>query len=393
MSKTANDTLDTFEGWENATDIDFFGEAPEEVKDEATKLLEEVEKADIETTVEDKKKKTDPKADETKKGDEPEIDFFGDAGEEDDTKTKSKASTDDNDEEDDTPVALSDKAVLTYLKSKNLANFELNEGEELTDELASELLEDSYEDAVEERVKSLMKDLPDTLKNFVKLATSGGDVNELISKMAISPTTKITKDLDLEDEKNQILVIKTLKATEGEDEDTTDTYIEFLKDSGKLKGVSEKSKDKIVAANAKQVADEAERTRQNKLAQKERQRQFKAELSEFIDTKDEIASMGINKVDKRNLPSYIADRNVKLEDGRVTTAMQKDLFNVLQDKDKTVILAKLLKNNFDFSEIIKAEKTKYTKEVKQGLSRSKSASSNTTKGSSHSGKGQLADYF
>ena len=393
MSKTANDTLDTFEGWENATDIDFFGEAPEEVKDEATKLLEEVEKADIETTVEDKKKKTDPKADETKKGDEPEIDFSGDAGEEDDTKTKSKASTDDNDEEDDTPVALSDKAVLTYLKSKNLANFELNEGEELTDELASELLEDSYEDAVEERVKSLMKDLPDTLKNFVKLATSGGDVNELISKMAISPTTKITKDLDLEDEKNQILVIKTLKATEGEDEDTTDTYIEFLKDSGKLKGVSEKSKDKIVAANAKQVADEAERTKQNKLAQKERQRQFKAELSEFIDTKDEIASMGINKVDKRNLPSYIADRNVKLEDGRVTTAMQKDLFNVLQDKDKTVILAKLLKNNFDFSEIIKAEKTKYTKEVKQGLSRSKSASSNTTKGSSHSGKGQLADYF
>lgn len=389
MSK---EKLDTFEGWENATDIDFFGEAPTEEKDDVAKVIEAVENADLEDLK--KKEETAEEVDGKKKPktevvEDPEHEFFGEKKE----TPEGTVSTETEEEEEDEEVAPSSKSVLTFLKDKKLVDYELEEGEELTDDLASEILEDSYDDSVEERVKGLMKDLPDTVKNLITFATSGGNVDAFISQLAKTPTVKITDSLDLEDEDNQRLVIRTQKAIEGEDNDTTESYIEFLKESGKLKATAEKTKVKIVKANAKTVSDAAENTKASKLAQKERQRDFKAELTEFIGGKEEISSMTINKIDKRKLPSYIADRNVKLEDGKLTTAMQRDLIAVLQDKDRTVILAKLLKNNFDFSEIIKAEKTKYSKEVKQGLSRSKGASKRTTKGSSHSGTKTLADYF
>jgi hypothetical protein len=390
MSETSK-TLENFEGFENASEIDFFGES---ATDTTVDVIEEVQKdtllpdGSIETTTDDKSKK-EPGNEEPIA---PEINFFG----ENDISSQETTTTeghDDNQDDtvDDEPEMVSHKSTLSFLKQKGLVEFELEDGEELTEQKAEEILEDSYDDAVENRVQELMSEMPDQVKNIVSYALNGGDVNNLMSKLVTQPTVKITKDLDLDSEDNQVMVIKAAQKAKGEDDETTNAYIDFLKDSGKLKTVSEKEHDKIVAAEGKLAAAEAKRISDNKKAAKENHRKFKNELSGFINESEKAGSFTLNKKDKKSLPSYIADRNVKLADGRQVTGMQEALYNALNDKEKTVQLAKILQNDFDFSEIAKAEKTKFTKEVKRDLNRSKKIPS--AKENSQNKKKQLADYF
>lgn len=393
-------TLENFEGFENASEIDFFGEGStdavevdnvvEEVKKDTLNLdgKKQPEEGGDDTKGEDGKEK--PKTEET-----PNIDFFGE-----DTTGSEKVDVDTedlediqgagNDTTDDEPETVSHKSTLSFLQSKGLVDFELEEGEELTEEKAEEILEDSIEESVEGRVQELMSEMPEEVKNIVKYALDGGDVNNLFSKLVAQPTVKITKDLDLEDEANQIMVVKASQKAKGEDDETADAYIEFLKESGKLKTVSEKEKDKIVDAQGKVAQAEAKKVADAKKAAKENHRKFKNELSGFINESEQVGNFTINKKDKRNLPSYIADRNVKLEDGRQVTGMQEALFKALNDKEKTVMLAKILQSDFDFSEIAKAEKTKFSREVKRDLNRSKKITPAT--GSSQKKK-PLAEYF
>ena len=147
-------TLDTFEGWENASEIDFFGEAPVEVKTSVDKVIEAVEAADIveKETVDKKEKKVDPKVEP-----EPEIDFF--TGPQQQSSTTEEAEEPDEVADDTLKGALSTKAIVEFLKSKEMIDFELEEGSELDDDLASEILEDNFDSGIEKRVGELIKDL------------------------------------------------------------------------------------------------------------------------------------------------------------------------------------------------------------------------------------------
>ena len=276
---------------------------------------------------------------------------------------------------------------MTKLKEKGLADFELEEGEELTDEMAEEILEDSYENAVEKRVGELFADIPQSVKDIVKFAIDGGNVDALFTKMKSQPALTITKDMDLEDETNQMSVIRLQKQAEGEDSETTETYIEFLKDSGKLKSMSEKVHAKLLENKNKVAKAEADRQAKIKEQNKKNERLFKKELTEFVNTTEQINGVALTKNDKKTLPNYMSEK-IKLEDGRVTTKMHQDLYNALQDKEKSALLAKILQSDFDFTDIAKAEKTKYSKEVKGDLNRSKKTTPQKT-----AKKKDLANYF
>lgn len=239
----------------------------------------------------------------------------------------------------------------------------------------------------------MFSEVPDSVKNLVKYAINGGNVEELFSKMASQPTSKITKDMDLEDEKNLAMIVKTSKKAEGEDDETTEAYIEFLKESGKLKAVASKMHEKIVEKDAELAAQEATKAAEQKRTLKERQRKFKNEMSSLVSETKEFNGVKLNDKDSKELPSYIADATVEMEDGRKVTNMQRDLFAALQDKNKTVLLAKILRDDFDFKDISKAEKTKYSREVKQNLQRSKTLAPSKSAGSSQRKAKALADFF
>merc|ERR1712086_398765 len=107
--------------------------------------------------------------------------------EEESKKTKSPASP--AQEEGDSISALA------LMKAKGLIEYELEEGETLTDIKASEILEDSMEGGFEARIEELFADLPDVVKEINKYALKGGDINVFLDAVSLNNAKGITSDM------------------------------------------------------------------------------------------------------------------------------------------------------------------------------------------------------
>lgn len=302
-------------------------------------------------------------------------------------------------EEDDSKPASTDngakfegKVALEYLKSKGLVDYELAEGEELTDELANEILEDSREDAILNAADEKIKALPTGLKQMIKIALEGGDFTGMFAQLANQAKKGITVDTDLAVEANQILVLQHDLEGQGYDQEYIDTHIEVLKDTGKLKLVSEKLKNKIIAEQEKVNEQEVAKATQQRQNNIENQRRYKTEASDYIKSVDNIKGIVINKKDKQELPAYMSDMNVKMADGRLVTKYQEELFSIFADKEKNTLLAKLIKTNFDFTSITNKTITDYSRSIKDEIQNNKNKTTVTeSRGSSRRPNKSLAD--
>ena len=381
---------------ENA--IDFFSDDNIEVivdepkpkdkdKDKKPVNLDEEEEEDIDDPA-SKKGKDDEEEEE-------DIDFFGgsDDEEEDDEEGKKKkaaASADEDDEEDDVNESSTIK-TLNFLKEKGLLEFELEDGEELTEERAEELLEDSYDSSVEKAIEEKLKDLPKPIKELNKFVLNGGDPAQFLSSLAQSSTSKIKPGLDLENEANQELVMRESLKADGYDDEYIDTQIDFLKDSKKLDKIAEKRYTKWEKDNEAAQASLAQQQAAARQKRKDNIRESKKAVSKMLSTNPEINDIKFDKKDIKEMPDYMFEPAYKLDNGREITEMEKDLMESMKDQNKMAVLAKMLKSNFDFESFKKDASDEVTKKVKSNLRRQKTGGAGKVKktGASKS----LADYF
>jgi hypothetical protein len=366
-------TIDQFAGWEDTSQQhDFFGE---------TNLVE-----DVVTTVE-KDDVVDPakKAEENAKAkeeqeliDEQFKEFSGVS------KVSSEEDDDDNSSKtEETASVVSPKTTLAFLKERGLVDYELEEGQELSDEDADNLLEDSWEKSVEAEVEATIKDLPDELKQLIKFASKGGDVGELLGKMVQHATSGINKNSDISNEDVQVLAVTMDLRNQGYDQEYIDDQIEFLKEKDKLEGIAKKSFDKIVAEQENETANQVQRQKEAIEYRKKQAREYKSNITTHINSLEDAGGLPISKQDKSILPTYISEPTVELQDGRVVSEMQADLFKVMADKDKIVLLAKLLKSDFDFSAIERKKQSQAARGIKDEIQRA-----DKTQRISNSGGGQ-----
>jgi len=262
---------------------------------------------------------------------------------------------------------------LEFLKSKGLVSFELEEGEELTDEIASEILEDSFDKAVEDRIIEEFKNLPQEVKDIVSFTRKGGNFTDLLASMSKINTSELKLDMDLDDEENQELVLKNTLLEEGLSNEDIETQIELLKDSGKLKRFAEVKFNNWKKNNEKLIERQIKEQEELNRANKEREKQYRKDIDTFIETSEELKGIKLSRKDKKELPSYIYEKSIKLDNGSYITQMQKDLYEITQDKENLVVLSKILKSGLDFSDIVKAAETKITKGLKNNLSRTKNS--------------------
>lgn len=335
---------------------EFFEQTSEEKID---KFFEE-EEGDIGSMEEDneKEKKEDPKK--SKKNEEEEI--FN--NEEEDIEKKEK-----NPEEITT---ISDVNIVMKLKERGLIDFDLEEGQELTEEEASDLLEESLEAAVQQNLADIFKDLHPIVKDFNKFVSDGGDPMEFIKTHKNHAEKGLSLGMDLSKDETQEKVLRILFAEEGLDDDLIDSQIDFLKDNGKLKNLSEKKYQtwsKSVAEEQKKLLEKQEEDKKNK---KEKEKKYRRDLADFIASNDTVGNLKLNKGDKNSLTSYIMDRNVKLQNGQFISSFYADLNSVLGNTEAIVQLAKLLKlrdkaGKFSFKEIEKDIETSVTKKIKDKI--------------------------
>ena len=354
-------TIDQFAGWEDTSQQhDFFGETNLEVD-----VVQAAVKDDI--TLEQEAAKEKEEKEEQELIDDQFKSF-----------EKESSKIDDEDDSDDkgTPASkkepvtnVNNKQTLEFLKEKGLVDYELEEGTELTEEDAENLLEDSWEKALEAEVEATIKDLPQDIKDLIKFASKGGNVGELLGKMVQHATSGITKNSDISNEDVQVLAVTMDLRNQGYDQEYIDDQIEFLKEKDKLEGIAKKSYDKIIAEQEAETAGQVQRQKETVELRKKQAREYKSNITTHINALEETNGLPISKQDKLSLPTYISEPNVELQDGRFVSEMQADLFKVMADKDKIVLLAKLLKTDFDFSAIERKKQTAAARGIKEEIQR------------------------
>lgn len=379
-------TIDQFGGWEDSSQQhDFFGE---------TNLVEDVVTTVEKDDVADPAKLEAAKEKENQEKEEQEI-----IDKQFETFVTPVSKEEDEDEDlvkgKESASIVSPKTTLAFLKEKGLVDYELEEGQELSDDDAENILEDSWEASLEKEVEATIKDLPDELKQLIKFATKGGDVGDLLGKMVQHATSGINKNSDMENEDVQVLAVTMDLRNQGYDQEEIDSQIEFLKEKDKLEGIAKKAFDRIVQAQEEETAGQVERQKQVIEHKKKAARDYKTNITSHINSLDETGGLPISKQDKTTLPTYISEPNVELQDGRFVSEMQADLFKVMADKDKIVLLAKLLKTDFDFSAIERKKQTAAARGIKDEIQRADKTQgvTNSSSGGHKPQKRNLVDYL
>lgn len=376
----ANETLEGFGGWSDMTsETDFFNQVQEEDSTDASAVIKEITKDENEEVI----------VEGGDNNEQPTGDLFNQPENQD---------IEEEEEEKEKMIESPNIFVLNKLKEEGLIDYKLEEGEELTDELAADLIVDKFDESVENKVKELMGDLDDDSKQVIQFLVKGGNISEFISSVTQN-SESINLDTDLEKEDNQISVMKKLLKLEDKDDEEIETEIEFLKDSGKLKAMTEKKfgkyKENIESQKSQILQEQEERIQ----AEKKMIKEAKSKISSFLSQNEEIDGIKFSIEDKKVLPTYMNDKSVKLNNGTFITQMQRELFYELPKNEKAIIqLATLLRNRnedgtFNFESIVKSAKTKVTQEVRQNVRRDKSSiPGNSTTRNKESGK-SLSDYF
>jgi hypothetical protein len=367
---TEEKIINASDAWEDSSQQhDFFGDV-NLVKDT---IVDTVEKDDIETAEEVAAKKTDkvePTKEEAELAEEKEIDDqFA-------SFDKDTVETEEEEEEEDTTGKIKTKTPTTnvsnlgtmeFLKEKGLLTYELEEGEKMTEAKAEAMLEDTWETSIDAGVEETIKDLPIELKNLIKHSTKGGNIGELLSAMATSASSGLTKDSDIATEATQVLAITMDLTAQGHDQEYIDAQIEFLKTSEKLEAISTKSYNKIIAEQDASATAQVERATIAKENRKKSAREYKTNITTHIGSLKEVKGLTISKTDAAVLPTYISDPTVEMEDGRAVSEFQADLFKVMADKDKVTLLAKLIKSDFDFSSISRKKTTEASRKAREAV--------------------------
>jgi hypothetical protein len=388
-----NATLDTFTGFETASH-NFFGENTEaEVLTDTENIL-----ADQDKSVEEKNKVVKPVEEthdfgfssEEPEEEEKELDKKEDLsdtlGNKEITKPKGKAES------------VTSKSTLEFLKEKGYVDYQLPEGKtEFTEEEAEAQMEDAWEGSIDSAIDEMMEELPDAVKDILRVAKDGGDINSLIKKLAQNSSMGLNKDSDMLEESNQVLAVtEDLKAL-GYDEEYIEAHIDTLKATGKLEAQSNRAFKKITDGQESYTKQAAAQATKDREARKSSQREYKQSISSFLGSNKEIGGVPVNKKDQDTLPSYISDPTIQLKNGQSITEMQNDLFALMGDKESLYILSKAMKGKkgkLDFSFLVNKKVTDETRAVERNLQNvdSEKTIRSTTSGSSRS-KRSLADHF
>lgn len=270
----------------------------------------------------------------------------------------------------------------TDIKGQNLENMDSAKFLELQNE--------EYEKEISERIKNWAEEeLDEDARAFIKFKREGGKTSDFFD---IYREVSDIPEGDIEDESYQDDVIRYQLELEGWDNDEIEDRLEYLKESGKKLVQAKKYEAKIKEQkeeDKKRLLEETEKQNKNKALQEE---SYKKEIKEVLDTTEEIKGFKITPQEKSVILNMLTKKDYKTPNKTFITGFQKKLAEVFQDSEKTILLAKLLNNDFDFSQFEKKVIDKKTKEIKTNLEQRRDLKSPNF-GSSLSGKKSLADFF
>lgn len=362
---------------ENSTDSFFGTETVEKSPiEEVKKEIEEEEEDDaqeIEVKAEEVKKETTGKK-ETKEEEAPEA-FFKETEEQQPEEKPSTFFTD----------------LAKDLKEKGLFQFvEIKDDDQIDADKFFEMYDEDTEARVDATIQSFMEELDEDGKNFLKFKKSGGSNADFFAtyyQIAQIP------EVDIEDATQHDKVLKYYykEYEELEDADIEDK-LEWLAETAKKEKYAKKYYEKIQqdATKAKQKLVDDQKADQK--VRETKRKEFVDSVKDVAGSVEELNGFKFTKKDKTELVDFITKPSVAIAPNKYITGIQDSINKLFKgDKEKLLLLAKLLKNDFDFSEFVSKAKTEVTKQTRTRIETGRNTARPSSSGVST--KRGLADYF
>lgn len=385
-------------------EIDATEQVLKEVKGTAKTVADDGEGGETKveaTNIKDTKTKEDE--------DEEEPTFFGeekpeDKPKEEDEETeeeegKDKGKKKEKDEGKDNPEN-DDKFFTTLageLKEKGIfQNVELKEGEEITEEKFFELQDAEIEKRVEETFEAFFEELDEDAKNFLRFKKNGGKTADFFASHTASAGIDLDNfDVENEAQRTQMLThyLSTVEKLDAED---IKDRIEWLKEGGKEKTYATKYQ-KAMQATRDELKETIVKSQEEAAKQREAEvSNFNNSLNETLGKTETVGAFTFTKNDQKELGGYITKPTVKVGKNKYVPAFQAEIANIFradseESKQKLLLLAKLVKSNFDVSDLVTETKTKVVKQAKSRLQEAKTGVKPSTSGNYT--KKSLGDYF
>lgn len=289
-------------------------------------------------------------------------------GKDKDAKVQAAEEDDEVDSKDSDEDEEVDNIYLDFfndLKDKGIfKNVELPEGEELTADKLFELQEQEIESEVSNRLNSFGDRLGEDGKHFLQYIQAGGKSSNYFDAIK-----EYSLDLegDLDDENYQDKIIRYKMQKEGRDEEEIEERLEYLAEKGKKKQVAERSLNVISKDIEEEKKEIIENIKREKEELKERKRNYRETLKSSIAEINEINGIKVNKNEKEDIVDFLTRDAYTSNDGQTITEFQKRLYDVFNDTNKSILLAKMLMNDFDLSDFAKSIETKSIKQVRSKL--------------------------
>lgn len=285
--------------------------------------------------------------------------------------------------------------LVSEMKEKGIfQNIKLEEGEEITEERFVELQDEEIESRVEETLEALFENLDDDAKRFIQFKKNGGNTAAFLSLV----TSRFDiKDFDEDEEKHQQIVLKHyLTNYEQLDREDLQDRLDWLKETGKEKSYAKKYYQAIKAEELEAEKELIEETKAASDAKEKNAKNFNEGIRQVIQKTENVGVFPITKADRVDLDNYITKPVVKVDKNRYIPQFQLDISKIFraqteEDKQKLIVLAKLVKNNFDIADLKANTETEVVKRVKSKLKEAKTGV--RMHSSNRNGEKSLSDYF
>ena len=351
-------------------------------------------KEDIKDSKEDK-----PKKEEAKKEEE-DVKFFEDDEEEDAPKDKKEDKTKVKDKKEEGAAEPEDKddkdfytTLAKELKENNVfSSIELPEGD-ITYEDFINLQDAEVEARVDEAFEAFFEEMDEDGKEFLKFKKNGGKSSDFIK--VIGNGLDIDK-FDADNIKQQEAIVEFYLLNDGKDEEEIETQLDYLKTSGKLAKMSEKYFNTIKKVE-KENKEKLIKYQEESAKKKEKDiKEFNARIKSVITSTDKVGAFPISKADHKLLTDFITSPTIKVGKNSFIPQFNASLGKILNPKTdadvkKLILLGKLLKNDFDISDVVLTKNTEQTQQVRSALKEARTGIKQIR--SSDTKTKSLADYF
>lgn len=259
--------------------------------------------------------------------------------------------------------------AFRFLRERGLLNIPEEQEIPEDEDTANSSLETIIQEAVDARLEEAVAGLPDEVAGLLKYVHRGGSYQTYVDEILRRHDDDLPVDMDLQSERDQELIVRTALYAQGRSDKQVDRWIRTLKEDGELQQEAEEYYQEFQERKRKRAQEMADKQAERARQELEKRKKLRMEVAELVGSTDDVHGVRLSSDDKKSLPSYMTDRRVKLGNGQVVTQMQHDLYEVLNDDKKAILLAKLLRAQLDMSSIMAHIKTDVTNSVHRSLRR------------------------